>query len=72
MTNKYLGELTDIAERSETDNDAQGLLIAQTMRTLLGTLQAPVSMQDSFSEYLGDFARSALIELEMHINNGKE
>lgn len=62
----YEEELRDLAERAERDGE---LLVAQTLKTLLGNLNSPLHMQQSFAECLEDYSRSAIIELQMIQNN---
>ena len=59
-------ELQDLAERAEKDGEQ---LIAKTLLALLGSLNSPPHMQQSFAEYLDDYNRSAIIELQMIQNN---
>ena len=66
MTNIYEAELEDIQERSYTDGE---LIISLTISALMGVLNSPEDMQLSFVELLTDFARSAIIELQMNRNN---
>ena len=67
---KYEDELRDLADRAEADDEFTSLVIAQTLRTLLGAMNCPIHMQNSFSEYLADYARSALVEIQM-LQSGK-
>ena len=63
--NEYYDELKDIAERSEADNNLTSLVIACTLRALMGVIHSPEFMQHSFSEHIADYARTAKMELQM-------
>ena len=66
MTNIYEAELRNLLDRSKADGE---LLIAGVIAGLLGALNSPEYIQCSFAETIEDFARSAVIELQMNRNN---
>ncbi len=66
--NKYYEELEDIAVRSEADGEFVSLVIAGTLRTLMGVIHSPEFMQRSFVEHVADYARTAKMELQMLVS----
>lgn len=63
--NEYYKELEDIAIRTEADGTFTSLVIAGTLRTLMGVIHSPHPAQRAFAEYMRDYAISAKMELEM-------
>jgi hypothetical protein len=63
--NEYYKELEDIATRTEADGTLTSLVIACALRTLMGVIHSPPSMQRSFCQHIADYARVAKMESQM-------